>query len=133
MPPVILNGKHIVSPLSFRTYDCLVHLSRRKVAVHYLFKKYCTGIILYFIHWYIIIKHRSSSIMVKSPYCCGSYGPFSIYFGLNNGFFLLSFENNNCIEIVFYTQVYNQNICQLRFKVKLTNYCGSYSPFCHPT
>ena len=33
-----------------------------------------------------------------------------------------------CIGFKFYTQVYNQNVCQVGFRVKSTNYIWSYGP-----
>ena len=45
-------------------------------------------------------------------------------FGLKNGSVCYLLKNNN-IGLIFYTQ----NIGHFRFKVKFTNYYGSYSPF----
>ena len=70
---------HIVSPLSVRTSVPSVRPVRlsvryvtQMVSVRYILKG-----LLYFIHRYIIIKCRSSSIWVKSTNYFGSYGPFS--------------------------------------------------------
>ena len=60
-PPFIMGGGHIASPLSVHTY---VPYVRKMVSGRYLFEN--IGVLdSYFIHRYIIIKYRSSSIMDK--------------------------------------------------------------------
>ena len=61
----------------------------------------------YFIHRYIIIKYRSSSIMGKSTNYYQSYGPWSRYEKWFPGDI---FWIHWCIGFIFHTQVYNHKI-----------------------
>ena len=61
-PPFIMVGGHIASPLSVRTY---VRPVRTKNGFRAISSENMGVLDSYFIHRYIIIKYRSSSIMDK--------------------------------------------------------------------
>ena len=61
-PPFIMGGGHIASPLSVHTY---VRTGRTKNGFRVISFENNGVLDSYFIHRYIIIKYRSSSIMDK--------------------------------------------------------------------
>ena len=65
-PPFIMGGGHIASPLSVRTYvRTYVRPVRTKNGFRAISFEYIDVLDSYFIHRYISIKYRSSSIMDK--------------------------------------------------------------------
>ena len=68
-PPFIMGGGHIVSPWSVPLYVCTsrmyVHPVHTKNGFRTISFENIDVLDSYFIHWYIIIKYRSSSIMDK--------------------------------------------------------------------
>ena len=80
-PPFIMGGGHIVSPLSVRPYvRTSVHTYVRPVRTKNGFRMISfenIGVLdSYFIHRYIIIKYRSSSIMDKIHQLLSELWPF---------------------------------------------------------
>ena len=58
-PPFVMGEAHIASPLSVRTYRTYVRTKKGFRAISF---EYIGALDSYFIHRYIIIKYRSSSI-----------------------------------------------------------------------
>ena len=65
MPPPFIMGGHIASPMSVRTYVHTYVPYVRKNGFRVISFEYIGVLDSYFIHRYIIIKYRSSSITDK--------------------------------------------------------------------
>ena len=77
-PPFIMGGGHIASPLSVRTYvRTYIRTSRTYENGFRAISFENIGVLdSYFIHRYIIIKYRSSSIMDKIHQLLSELWPF---------------------------------------------------------
>ena len=119
--PAICNGGgggHIASPLSVRLYFCtsllpFVLYVRKMVSGRYLFE-YIGVLDSYFIHRYIIIKYRSSSITDKIHRLLSELWPLKSKWKMVLGDI---FWIQQCVWFIFHTQVYNLKI-QVKFNYR---------------
>ena len=115
-----------------------VHLSRpsvpyvtQMVSVRYLLKRLVYWIEI-FIHRYIIIKCRSGSIKGEKHQLFWELWPFfdfEKFSTLKNGFRAISFAKISVLDSNYVHRYIIIKCSQVRFRVKSTNYFGSYGPF----
>ena len=101
-PPFIMGGGHIVSPLSVRMYvrtartSCPICTKNGFQAISF---EYISVLDSYFIHRYIIMKYRSSSITDKIHRLLSELCP--LIFCTKNGFRAISFEKIGELDSYF--------------------------------